>query len=242
VEAGGDRYALGAHPKVVRQSALEELIAHQPERAAALRSVVMIQCVEAEGTVEYCSRICCTNTIKNALRLKLLNPDCQVIILYKNIITYGFREKYYLEARRRGVLFVRYTEEQPPKVWVDAGGALQVSVDEHIFGNTMTFEPDLLALSMAVRPSPGTGQLAQMLGLKLSPEGFFHEAHLKMRPMDFADEGSSWPAWPTSPSSSRRASPTPWPAPAGRSPCSAARRCSWAAWWRRWTPSAAPAA
>jgi heterodisulfide reductase subunit A len=189
VEAGGDRYALGAHPKVVRQSAVEELIAHQPERAAELQSVVMIQCVEAEGEVEYCSRICCTNTIKNALRLKLLNPDCQVIILYKNIITYGFREKYYLEARRRGVLFVRYTEEQPPKVWVDANGALQVSVDEHIFGDTLTFEPDLLALSMAVRPSPGTGQLAQMLGLKLSPEGFFHEAHLKMRPMDFADEG-----------------------------------------------------
>jgi heterodisulfide reductase subunit A len=125
VEAGGQRYALGAHPKVVRQSALEELIAHQPERAAGLRSVVMIQCVEAEGAVEYCSRICCTNTIKNALRLKLLNPDCQVIILYKNIITYGFREKYYLEARRRGVLFVRYTEEQPPQVWVEAGGVLR---------------------------------------------------------------------------------------------------------------------
>jgi heterodisulfide reductase subunit A len=191
-ETGGSQYLLGQDPRVVRQSELEDIIAHQPERALRLRSVVMIQCVEPESGVDYCSRICCTNTIKNALRLKMLNPDCRVVILYKNIITYGFREKYYLEARRRGVLFVRYTQSEPPDVRLELRGAhleLIVSVNEHIFGRTLVFEPDLLALSMPIKPSPNTAKLAQILGLPLSPEGFFLESHLKMRPMEFADDG-----------------------------------------------------
>jgi heterodisulfide reductase subunit A-like polyferredoxin len=152
----------------------------------------MIQCVEADKGEWYCSRICCTNTIKNALRLKMLNPECQVVILYKNIITYGFREKHYLEARRRGVLFVRYTDTEPPNVSLEPRGASQtlvVSVNEHIFGKTLKFEPDLVALSMPVIPSRGSGEIAEMLGVDLSQEGFFLETQLKMRPMEFHDKG-----------------------------------------------------
>lgn len=191
-ETGGDRYLLGKDPRVIKQSELEEILAHQPDRASRLRSVVIIQCVQPEGDAEYCSRICCTNTLKNALRLKMLNPDCQIVILYKNIITYGFREKYYLEARRRGIIFVRYTDSDPPEVRLERSGARLkciVSVNEHIFGRKLDFEPDLIALSMSIRPSKGTCELAHMLGIPLSPEGFFREAHLKMRPMDFADDG-----------------------------------------------------
>jgi heterodisulfide reductase subunit A len=193
VEAGGSHYLLGKDPRVLRQSDLEEILAHQPERVTRLNSVVMIQCVEPYEEVEYCSRICCTNTMKNALRIKMINPDCQVVILYRDIITYGFRERYYLEARNRGVLFVRYTADDRPHVAVEPRGArqvLSVSVNEHIFGRTLTFEPDLLALSTAVLPSADNPSLAQMLGVPLSSEGFFLEAHLKMRPMDFADEGT----------------------------------------------------
>ncbi|MCJ7513866.1 MAG: FAD-dependent oxidoreductase, partial [Anaerolineales bacterium] len=102
IEASSRHYLLDKDPRLVRQSQLEEILAHNPERATRLKSVVMIQCVPADNGVEYCSRICCTNTIKNAIRLKMLNPDCQVVVLYKNIITYGFREQYYVEARRRG--------------------------------------------------------------------------------------------------------------------------------------------
>jgi heterodisulfide reductase subunit A len=91
-------------PKVVTQQDLEEMIIHQPGEIAALRNVVMIQCVRPEGTPDYCSRVCCTNTMKNAIRLKLFNPNCQVSVLYKNIVTYGFREEYYTEARRWGGL------------------------------------------------------------------------------------------------------------------------------------------
>lgn len=192
IEAGGSHYSLGKDPRVLRQSDLEEILAHQPERVTRLNSVVTIQCVEPHEEVEYCSRICCTNTMKNALRIKMVNPDCQVVILYRDIITYGFRERYYLEARNRGVLFVRYTSDDPPQVKVERCGARQVltaSVNEHIFGRRLTFEPDLLALSTAVLPSADNPSLAEMLGIPLSSEGFFLEAHLKMRPMDFADEG-----------------------------------------------------
>lgn len=192
VEAGGHRYGLGEDPRVLRQSELEEILTHQPERAALLRTAVMIQCVVPEGSLDYCSRVCCTNTIKNAIRLKLLNPSCRVVVLYRNIITYGFREKYHLEARRRGVLFVRYTEDDPPTVALEprpGGPALVVRVREHVFGEMLTFEPELLALSMSIQPSEGTERLAEVLGVPLSLEGFFQEAHPKVRPMDFADDG-----------------------------------------------------
>jgi heterodisulfide reductase subunit A-like polyferredoxin len=176
----------------MRQSEFEEILAHQPERITQLKSVVMIQCVEPEGEAEYCSRICCTNTIKNALRLKILNPGCQVVILYKNIITYGFREAYYLEARKRGVLFVRYTKNDRPEISLDLSGArtkLTINIEEHIFGKRLEFEPDLVALSMPVVPAQGTDEIAAMLGLPKSREGFYLETHLKMRPMEFHDEG-----------------------------------------------------
>jgi heterodisulfide reductase subunit A len=192
VEGSTPRYLLGQDPRVVRQSAFEEILIHQPERAAGLRSVVMIQCVPPANGPDYCSRVCCTNTIKNALRLKMLNPTCQVVVLYKNIITYGFREQYHLEARRRGVLFVRYTDAAPPRVSLDGGegrSVLSVQVDESIFGETLTFEPDLMALSMPIEPASGTEALARQLGVPRSTEGFFLEAHPKVRPMDFADDG-----------------------------------------------------
>jgi heterodisulfide reductase subunit A len=192
VEATGQQYLQGQDPRVVRQSELEEILAHHPDRAGRLRSVVMLQCVAEPGSREYCSRICCTNTLKNALRLKMLNPECQVVVLYKNIITYGFREKYYLEARRRGVIFVRYTDAEPPDVRLETRGAHQalvVRLREHVFGKTLAFEPDLLALSTAIVPAPDSAHLARLLNVPLSSEGFFLEAHLKMRPMEFFDEG-----------------------------------------------------
>src|SRR3972149_1243289 len=139
-----------------------------PAGAAGPGPVVMIPRAPPSGGPDYCSRVCCTNTIKNALRLKMLNPTCQVVVLYKNIITYGFREQYHLEARRRGVLFVRYSDEEPPQVRLtpgDTAATLSVSVREHVFGETLTFEPDLVALSMPIEPSPGTEALARLFHL-----------------------------------------------------------------------------
>jgi heterodisulfide reductase subunit A len=126
--------------------------------------------------------------MKNAIRIKIINPACQVVVLYKELMTYGFRERYYTEARERGVLFVRYTDDAPPEVYVKAG-QLVVKVRDHTLHQDIILSPDLLALSTASIPSEGTSELAEMLGVPLSPEGFFMEDNLKLRPMDFTREG-----------------------------------------------------
>jgi heterodisulfide reductase subunit A len=175
-------------PGVITQRELEEMVIHQPEAVAALRDVVMIQCARPPGMPEYCSRVCCTNTIKNALRLKLFNPECRVSVLFKNIVTYGFREEYYTEARKRGVLFLRYTDADPPQV-IPADGRLTVRVRDLALDRLLNLPADLVTMSMSVAPSEGTAALARMLRVPLSSEGFFEEAQMKLRPMDFMREG-----------------------------------------------------
>jgi heterodisulfide reductase subunit A-like polyferredoxin len=185
----GDVYLLGQDERVVTSLDLEEIITHRPEQIVGLKEVVSIQCVRRPGEVEYCSRICCTNTMKNAIRIKLLNPDCRVVVLYKDIITYGFREAFYTEARERGTIFVRYDEAHMPQVRVDDQGKLEIVAWEPSLRQEIVLHPGLLALSMAIEPSEGTEKLAHILDVPLSSEGFFMEAHLKMRPMDMAREG-----------------------------------------------------
>jgi heterodisulfide reductase subunit A len=188
-QARGSQYLLGRHPQVTTQLELEEIIAHRPAEIAQLKDLVMIQCVRPEGIeYDYCSRTCCTNTLKNALRIKQMNPDCRITVLFKDIITYGFREQYYTEARRQGVLFVRYSDEDRPQVEA-MDGRLRVTVREPMLNVPLAMEPDLLVLSMGTEPSEGTKELAGILGVPLSHEGFFLEAHIKMRPMDFMEEG-----------------------------------------------------
>ncbi len=182
------QHPLLEYPQVITQQDLEEKIIHHPEDIAALNDVVMIQCIKPEGTQDYCSRICCTNTIKNAIRLKLFNPNCNVSVLYKNVVTYGFREEYYTEARRLGVVFVRYTDENPPEV-VFKGKQIFVQVLDLSLDRMLNLPTDLIPMSMPIAPSEGTQQLANMLQVPLSSEGFYKEAQLKLRPMDFMRDG-----------------------------------------------------
>jgi heterodisulfide reductase subunit A len=187
----GDVFLLGQDERVITSLDLEEIITHRPEQIVGLKQVVFIQCVGRTGErgVEYCSRTCCTNTMKNALRIKLLNPNCRIVVLYKDIITYGFREEYYTEARRRGVIFVRYDDDHMPQVRVNDQGQLEVVAWESSLREELVLHPDLLSLSVAIVPSEGTQRLAHILDVPLSSEGFFLEDHLKMRPMDFTKEG-----------------------------------------------------
>ena len=175
-------------PQVITQQHLEEKIIHHPEEIAALKNVVMIQCVRPEGMVEYCSRVCCTNTIKNAIRMRLFNPACQVSLLYKNVVTYGFREEYYTEARRLGVVFIRYMDENPPEVVLE-GKQLKVRALDPALNRWLSLPADLVTLSMAIAPSEGFQALAHRLRVPLSTEGFYEEAQIKLRPMDFMREG-----------------------------------------------------
>lgn len=180
-------YGVGRDPRIVTEQQLEEILIHSPERVDALKQVVVIQCIRQPDAPEYCSRVCCTSTMKNASRIKMLNPNCEVIVLYKDIITYGFREQYYTDARRRGVLFIRYDDDHKPIV--DRNGAVTVRAYEPFLRKELEFRPDLLMVSTPVVPSEGTKELAKLLHVPLSSEGFFMEAHLKMRPMDFMEEG-----------------------------------------------------
>jgi heterodisulfide reductase subunit A len=182
------RHSLLEFPHVITQQELEEKIIHHPEDIASLNDVVMIQCVKPEGSPDYCSRVCCTNTIKNAIRLKLFNPSCQVSVLYKNIVTYGFREEYYTEARRLGVVFIRYTDEVPPELILKEN-QLFVRVHDISLDRWLELPADMVPMSMSIAPAEGSLELSQMLRVPLSSEGFYEEAQLKLRPMDFMRDG-----------------------------------------------------
>jgi heterodisulfide reductase subunit A len=188
-EYKGNAYLYGQDPRVITQLELEKRLVTDVDAARRLRQVVMIQCVDGpEQAIHYCSRTCCTNTMKNAIIIKRMNPDCEVYVLYKDLITYGFREQYYTEARERGVLFVRYDEKEPPQVQMQYG-QIQVRVRDRTLDRELTFTPNLLALSMATMPAETNPKLAQLLNVPLSSEGFFMENNLKLRPMDFTREG-----------------------------------------------------
>jgi heterodisulfide reductase subunit A2 len=182
------KHPLIHHPLVITERELEEKIVHHPEEIAALKDVVIVQCVRPEGVPDYCSRVCCTNTMKNAIRIKLFNPDCRVSVLYKNIVTYGFREEYYTEARRHGVVFIRYTDAEPPEL-IPENGRISVRVRDLSLDRWLTLPADLLQISMSIVPENGTLDLARLLRVPLSSEGFFDEAQMKLRPMDFMREG-----------------------------------------------------
>jgi heterodisulfide reductase subunit A-like polyferredoxin len=155
-------------------------------------SVVMIQCVgpwdESDDVPFYCSRICCGVAVKNAIRIKELDPDCNVYVLYKDMRTYGFSEVFYTKAREKGVIFLRYDDQNKPDVQ-SVDGQLQVSVFEPILRERITLTPDLLVLSTAVVPAEGSRDLAELLKFSCTLEGFFLEAHVKLRPVDFPAEG-----------------------------------------------------
>ncbi len=192
-EYRGEDYLLGKDLRVLTQQDLEKVLASNPEKIKNAQTVVMIQCVGPFKPYQekpfYCSRICCTVAIKNALRIKELNPQVQVVILYKDIRTYGFKEKYYNQSREKGILFVRFSDEKLPKLGVTADNNLQIEVEDFSLRKSLIFQPDLLVLSTAILPAEGSDELASILKIPLTEEGFFLEAHVKLRPVDFSAEG-----------------------------------------------------
>ncbi len=184
-----EEFFYGKSEQVRTQKELEEIIARTPERLRQVRSVVMIQCAGSRNEARpYCSRICCVEAIKNALALKEINPEMDVYILYRDIRTYGFKEDFYRRAREKGVIFIRYTPEQEPMVSF-AGDRLQVEFFEPVLETTIKLTPELVVLSAGVVAQEGAGELGKMLKVPLHQDGFFLEAHAKLRPVDFATDG-----------------------------------------------------
>jgi len=152
-------------------------------------NLVMIQCVGSrEEGREYCSRVCCTEAIKNAIKVKELNPDANVYVLYRDIRTYGFREKFYRDAREKGVLFIRYTAEKKPVVEKE-GENIKVTVYNPNIDKKLVIRPDVVVLSAATVPYEENEELAQVLKVPLTSQNFFMEAHMKIKPVDFAAAG-----------------------------------------------------
>jgi len=150
---------------------------------------VFIQCVGSrEDKHPNCSRVCCTGTMSAAKKIKELDPNAKVYVLYRDIRTYGFREKHYKEASNAGVKFVRFEDKEKPKV-DEKGGKLEVSVKDEDTGRTLVLRPDYLVLAAGTRPQEDAEKLAPMLKVPMTKEGFFLEAHMKLRPVDFATEG-----------------------------------------------------
>jgi heterodisulfide reductase subunit A-like polyferredoxin len=178
----------GQHERIMTQLELGQMLHERAEEAAKWERVVMIQCVGSRNEENpECSRICCQGAVKYALELKGLNPEMDVIILYRDMRTYGVLEDYYREARNQGVLFSRFDPDRSPQVEVQ-NGRLSVSFIDHVLNRPLTMPADAVILSAATVAGEHE-ELASMLKLPRTANGFFIEAHAKLRPVDFSSEG-----------------------------------------------------
>ncbi|MCJ7426483.1 MAG: FAD-dependent oxidoreductase [Dehalococcoidales bacterium] len=186
-------YLYGQDDRVFTLLELEEQIAKGEARVTGAQSLVMIQCVGCrQKDRNYCSRVCCSNAITCALKLKEIHPQMDIYILYRDMRTYGFAEDYYREAAHREVKFIRYEPDDKPQVEAAQEGGqriLKVTVTDPILGKKIAIDADLLALAAAIIPAATSNEISQLFKVPLNPDGFFLEAHVKLRPVDFAADG-----------------------------------------------------
>ena len=187
-------YLYGEDDRVMTHLELEERIAKGDEKIINAQSLVMIQCVGCRNEERnYCSRLCCSESVKNALKLKEINPEMDIYILFRDMRTYGFNEDYYREASSKDIKFIRYEPQDKPQV--EAGESdegrpvLKVTATDYILGKKLELDADIVALAAAVIPSAATKEVAGLFKVTLSPDGFFKEAHVKLRPVEFGTDG-----------------------------------------------------
>ncbi len=188
VEYEPTEYLYKQSAQVMTQRELEKKLAGSAKPGAGER-YVMIQCVGSrEEPHQYCSRVCCQDAIKNAIAIKEQNPAAEVVIIYRDIRTYGLREDYYKKARDLGVLFVRYDVDKKPQV-EQKGNKVQVRTWDYMLNKEIAFNADWLVLSTGLRPHPTTDAVGEMYKVTRNPDGYYLEAHVKLRPVDFPSEG-----------------------------------------------------
>jgi len=197
-EYRGPEYGYGAHSNILTLQQFESLLVtgaytddYSKTRRFDIQSVDQIVFIQCVGPAEqYCARTCCTITLKNAVHLKKLYPDIEVVILHKDIRTYGFKERIYREARDLGVMFVRYNSDLKPEIeTAGSGHPLHIRVLDTTLNIPLLLNPDLLVLSMPMVPSEGYSELARTLKVPVDSDGWFLEAHVKLRPVEFASSG-----------------------------------------------------
>ena len=187
-------YLYGQDDRVTTHLELEERITRGDEKIINAQSLVMIQCVGCRNEDRnYCSRLCCSQAVKNALRLKDVNPEMDIYILFRDMRTYGFNEDYYRAASNKDIKFIRYEPQDKPEIEAgesdDGRPVLKVTVTDFVLGKKLELDADVISLAAAVIPSEATREVAGLFKVTLSPDGFFKEAHVKLRPVEFSTDG-----------------------------------------------------
>ena len=187
-------YLYGGDDRVMTHLELEEHINKGDEKVINAGSLVMIQCVGCRNEERnYCSRICCSESVKNALKLKKLNPKMDIYILFRDMRTYGFKEDYYREAANGEVKFIRYEPQERPEVVAgqsdDGRPVLKVTAADYVLQNKLEIDANIVVLAAAVIPAEGSKEISQQFKVSLGQDGFFQEAHVKLRPVEFAADG-----------------------------------------------------
>lgn len=184
-EAKPKEYLYGESKRVLTQLELEAAL----EEGKNFNTVVMIQCVGSRSEERpFCSRICCTQAIRNGIRIKETNPRANVFIIYRDIRTFGLKELFYTRARELGIIFIRYEPESRPVI-SERGEKLEVKVTDHVLNEELLLEADLVVLSTGMIPGESNEKFSKLFKVPLAEDGFFLEAHMKLRPVDFATEG-----------------------------------------------------
>jgi heterodisulfide reductase subunit A-like polyferredoxin len=182
-------YLYGEHPDVLTHLEMDQALAENDPRLDAVKSVAFIQCVGSrDENRPYCSKICCTHSLKSALTVKQKNPKAKVYIIYRDIRSYGFREELYKKAREKGILFIRYEPANKPVVTMGPGNKPVIVVEDHVLRVPVKISPDLLVLATGIVPESNK-ELFELFKVPVNNEGFLVEAHAKLRPVDFASDG-----------------------------------------------------
>lgn len=182
-------YGYGRIPNVVTALEFDRLFKLKEQHAVQAKSVVFIQCVGSreEGRM-YCSKVCCTHSVQSAIELKQEDPSRMVYILYRDMRTYGQREALFKKARELGVIFINYELHGKPKVNVKHK-LVTVDVWDHVLHRPLQIEAHMVVLATAIVGNPDAEKLNKLYKVSLDGDGFFQEAHAKLRPVDFATEG-----------------------------------------------------
>ena len=189
-----EEYLYGEDERVTTHLELEERFNAGDETIRNAKSLVMIQCVGCRNEDRnYCSRLCCSQAVKNALKLKEANSEMEISILFRDMRTYGFNEDYYREASNKDIKFIRYEPEELPQVEPgeseEGDPVLKVTVTDFVLGKNLELDAEIVSLAAAVVPSAATKEIAGLFKVTLNPDGFFKEAHVKLRPVEFATDG-----------------------------------------------------
>ena len=182
-------YLYGEHPDVLTHLDMDAALRQGDDRLKKAKAVVFIQCVGSRNEENpFCSKVCCTHSLKSAIALKTMDRRKRVYVVYRDIRSYGFREDLYQKARELGVLFIRYDLEKMPTIRENSNKELELSVIDHVLQMPVTIRPDLVVLASGIVPGDNK-KLFEKFKVPTNDEGFLVEAHAKLRPVDFASDG-----------------------------------------------------